>query len=126
VAAAAAQENGRVLLVLSTQELLRGLWLFPCAQADSPDRALACLRVAAKGLGLLLARGGPIGQTRHTIVHRRLEIAVYRALSPHPKSEFRNPKSVRWLTSGQLQTAAIPTLTRRIAVAANFLPAGRP
>jgi len=125
VAAAAAKDNGRVLLVPSTQELLRGLWLFPCAQADSPARALARLRVAARGLGLLLERGGPIGQTRHTIVHRRLEIAIYRALPPNPKSEFRNPKSVRWLTSGQLQTAAIPTLTRRIAVAAGFLPAGR-
>ena len=67
VAAAAAQENGRVLLVLSTQELLRGLWLFPCAQADSPARALERLRVLARGLGLLLARGGPIGQTRHTM-----------------------------------------------------------
>ncbi len=131
VAAAAAEDKGRVLLVPSTQELLRGLWLFPSAQADSPARALARLRVAARGLGLLLERGGPIGQTRHTIVHRRLEIAIYRATrsarprTRSPELETRNSPDVRWLTSGQLQTAAIPTLTRRIAVAADFLPAGR-
>jgi A/G-specific adenine glycosylase len=131
VAAAAAKENGRVLLVLSTQELLRGLWLFPCAQADSPARALERLRVLARGLGLLLARGGPIGQTRHTIVHRRLEIAIYRAIpsarprARNPDPATRNSPGVRWHTCEQLQTAAIPTLTRRIAVAADFLAAGR-
>lgn len=131
VAAAAAKDNGRVLLVPSTEELLRGLWLFPSAQADSPARALARLRVAARDLGLLLARGGPIGNTRHTIVHRRLEIAVYRAIAsarPRARSqqlETRNSPVVRWLTSAQLQTAAIPTLTRRIAAAADLLPAGR-
>ena len=129
VAAAAAQNDGRVLLVQSTEELLRGLWLFPSAQADSPAGALARLRVAARGLGLLLGRGGPIGQARHTIVHRRLEIAIYRAL-PATRSQTRNVPGtrnpgVRWLASGQLRTAAIPTLTRRIAVAANFLPSAR-
>ncbi len=125
VAAALAQHDGRLLLVRSAEDPLRGLWLFPSAQGDSPQRALARLRVAARGLGLRLARGGPVGMTRHTLVHRILEIAAYRAdLSPDPKSESRDPRPVRWLTAAQLQTAAIPTLTRRIAVIAGSPPPG--
>jgi adenine-specific DNA glycosylase len=63
---------------------------------------------------------------RHTIVHRRLEIRVYsaRVRTGNKKSEIRNPKSVRWFTAARLSTAAIPTLTRRIAAAAGF-PAPR-
>jgi len=114
VAAAAAIDGGRILLVASERELLRGLWLFPSAEGDSPEQALARLRVTARDLGLRVARGGPIGRTRHTIVHRRLEIAVYGALRvAHTGS--RVAPAVRWLTPRQLDVAAIPTLTRRIA-----------
>lgn len=116
VAAAAAQDGGRLLLVRSSDNLLRGLWLFPASEGDCPERALARLRAAAPGFGLRIARGGPVGAARHTIVHRRLEIAVYRATrTPRPPS---GGAIVRWLTPGQLAEAAIPTLTRRIAAVA--------
>ncbi len=124
VAAAAARDGARILLVRSPDDLLRGLWLFPAAQSDTPKRALAALRAAAPRLGLRVGRGQPVGTTRHTIVHRRLEIAVYRAsriTNSAPRGE-----AVRWLTPGQLAAAAIPTLTRRIAAAAGFPSRRRP
>jgi len=36
-------------------------------------------------------------------------------------SRTKIPKSLRWFTARQLQNAAIPTLTRKIASAASFL-----
>ena len=120
VAAAAARDGARILLVRSSDDLLRGLWLFPTAQGDTPGRALAGLRAAAPGLGLRIDRGQPVGTTRHTIVNRRLEIAVYRA------SRITNSASRGDVVRGQLAAAAVPTLTRRIAAAAGFPPPRRP
>ncbi len=120
VAAAAAREGGRTLLVRSTQPLMRGLWLFPSAHADSPEGALSRLRIVARGLGLRVAGSAPIGRTRHTIVHRHLTIAVYpatRAARRAARARARARAPVRWLTPAQLDAAAIPTLTRRIAAA---------
>ena len=125
VAAAAATDGRRILLVASQKELLRDLWLFPSAEGISPARALARLRVAARSLGLRIATGGPIGRTRHTIMHRRLEIAVYGA-SRIAKTKARLPPTVRWLTPAELEVAAIPSLTRRIAaVLARKAPSSR-
>jgi adenine-specific DNA glycosylase len=61
----------------------------------------------------------PIGIARHTVVNRRIAIEVFPA-SPNPKSKIQNPKSSRWFTARQLERAAIPTLTRKIARAAAF------
>jgi len=116
VAAAAAQDGGRTLLVRSTQALMRGLWLFPTAHADSPEAALSRLRLVARDLGLRVAGSAPIGRTRHTVVHRHLTIAVY-AATRAPRPAARASAAVRWLTPAQLAAAAIPTLTRRIAAA---------
>ncbi len=114
VAVAAARHGGRLLLLRSSRALMRGLWLFPSAEGSTPEGALSRLRAAARGLGLRIARRGPLGETRHTIVHRVLTIAVYPASrTPHPGSP--PPSEVRWLTPRQLDVAAIPTLTRRIA-----------
>jgi A/G-specific adenine glycosylase len=126
VAAAAATDGRRWLLVASRRQLLRGLWLFPSAEGASPARARAALRAAARELGLRIGRGRPIGQTRHTIMHRRLDIAVYRA-SRMADAPARGLSNVRWLTPAQLDVAAIPTLTRRIAaVVARRAPSETP
>jgi A/G-specific adenine glycosylase len=116
VAAAAARDGERTLLVRSTQSLMRGLWLFPSAHADSPEGALSRLRIVARDLGLRVAGGAPIGRTHHTIVHRHLTIAVY-AAARAPRGAARESAAVRWVTAAQLDAAAIPTLTRRIAAA---------
>ena len=62
VAAAAARDGGRLLLVRSSHDLLRGLWLFPAAQGDTPARAFAGLRAAAPALGLRIDRAEPARQ----------------------------------------------------------------
>jgi A/G-specific adenine glycosylase len=121
VAAACAVRGKATLLVRRDAALLRGLWQFPSAEGASPVRALRALRRSLAPLGLEIDTGIPPAMTRHTIVHRRLEIRVYRARSEsNPKSEIRNPKLLRWFTARRLETAAIPTLTRRIAAAAGF------
>ena len=124
VAAACAARGGRTLLLQRSGGLLRGLWQFPASEAGSAAAALRALKRDLRSVGLRLdARKRPV-LTRHTIVHRRLAITVYRALSaPAPASSGARASSVKWFTPEQLSRAAIPTLTRKIAVASGFLPA---
>lgn len=124
VAAACAVRGGAALLVRGDAALLKGLWQFPSAEGGTPALALRALRKALDGLGLALdARRAPV-VTRHTIVHRRLEIRVYsaRPRGPGSKPGARDARSRRWFTPARLEAAAIPTLTRRIAEAAGFRP----
>jgi A/G-specific adenine glycosylase len=126
VAAAVAVRDGRALLVRKPERLLAGLWQFPSAEGRSPEAALAALRRELGALGLRRTPSSPPSEARHTIMNRNLRIAVYSASpSPNPKSKIQNPKSdVRWLAAKRLRSAAIPTLTRKIALACGFLPEG--
>jgi A/G-specific adenine glycosylase len=124
VAAACAVRGGRALLVRGTSSPLRGLWQFPSAEGATPAAAARRLGRALRPLGLALDRRGDVASARHTIMNRRLDIRVYPA-----RDETRKPaaapgrtKSVRWFTPERLEAAAIPTLTRRVARAAGFLP----
>ena len=118
LAAACARENGSVLLVRRESSFLDGLWEFPSAEAITRAEARRKLAAKAQALRIRLDRG-PIGAARHTVVNRRITIEVFPA-RPIPRSRIPNPKSVRWFTAAQLQRAAIPTLTRKIARAAAF------
>jgi A/G-specific adenine glycosylase len=120
VAAAFVERGGRALLVRRQGTFLAGMWEFPCGPARDGDR-----RAAREGLSRALAplglrRGSvPIASIRHTVVRRRLEIEVfagYGALRRAPGAA-----SARWFTSRQLDRAAIPTLTRKVARSAGFL-----
>lgn len=122
VAAAWTTRRGAAMLVRGSDALLRGLWQFPAAEGRSAAEAAARLARRVEGLGLVLSPGPPIGSTRHTMVHRRLEIRLYPAEPSKPGSVAAIPGSVRWFTRARLAEAAIPTLTRRIASAAGFLP----
>jgi A/G-specific adenine glycosylase len=123
VAAACAVRGGRALLVRGDAALLRGLWRFPAAEGATPALAVRALRGELARLGLALdTRAEPVA-TQHTMVHRRLEILVYRASARARNADVRGSESVRWFTAARLETAAIPTLTRRIAEAAGFPPA---
>ncbi|MET0620045.1 MAG: NUDIX domain-containing protein, partial [Thermoanaerobaculia bacterium] len=117
-AAAVAARAGRTLVMRSDGELLRRMWLFPSAEGATAGSARARLARRLAKLGLRLVSDAPVAAARHTIVHRRLEIAVYPAV---PASHAAS-NGVRWLTAKALAAAPIPTLTRRIAVAAGFLP----
>ena len=120
LAVAYARRDGRALLARAEGELLRGLWLFPSAEGATAAAARARLARRVEKLGLRLTARAPIASARHTIVHRLLEIAVYPA--ERAAAAAAAPEGVRWLTPGALAAAPIPTLTRRIAIAAGFLP----
>jgi len=124
VAAACAVRGRAALLLRGDDALLGGLWQFPTAEGATPAAALRALRRTLARLGLDLDSQSAPALARHTIVHRRLEIRVFRALAAaRPAGDGRGrPGFVRWLTAGELDRAAIPTLTRRIAAAAGFLP----
>jgi adenine-specific DNA glycosylase len=119
LAAACARRNGRVLLARRRSTFLDGLWEFPSAEANTRSAAREKLRSKAKSLHLRLDHS-PIGAARHSVVNRRILVEVFEA-SPDPKSENQDPGAMRWFTTDQLRTAAIPTLTRKIARAAAFL-----
>ena len=122
VAAACARQDGRALLVRRSATLLDRLWEFPSADAKTPATARRRLTRKLADLGLSLD-GRRLGSARHTVVNRRLTIEVFPA-SRNPKSKVQNPKSSnsRWFTARELARAAIPTLTRKVANAAGFLP----
>jgi A/G-specific adenine glycosylase len=124
MAAACAVRGRSALLTLPARSRLAGLWQFPAAEGATRAEALRGLRLALAPLGLVLEPDVEPASARHTIMNRRLDIRVYRARpAPDPKLDAGNPVSLRWFTPARLSVSAIPTLTRRIAAAAGFLPA---
>lgn len=119
VAAADARIGVRTLLVRRGGTLLSGMWAYPSADGHTPGEARGRLVRALAAAGLRIERA-PFAHATHTVVNRRLAIDVYRA-ARNPKSRIQNPKSGRWFRSEDLSRAAVPTLTRKIAIAAGFL-----
>ncbi len=121
LAAACVLRDGRALLLRRNGRLLGGLWEFPCAEGKTPGAARRNLALRARRLGVRLT-GSSLGQARHTVVNRRLSIEVFPA---RPGSQFPILNSQfsksRWFTAEELARAAIPTLTRKVALAAGFL-----
>jgi A/G-specific adenine glycosylase len=122
VAAAFAASAGRAFLVRRRARLLDGLWAFPSAEAQTRAHARQRLALLLRPLGLRLSSRIPSGQTRHTLVNRRLEISVFPAVLRSPITDRQSPASLsRWFRPADLERAAIPTLTRKIARTAGFL-----
>ena len=139
LAAAVAVEEGRALLGRRRDGLLRGLWQFPSAGGTTPRAAAAKLRRGLEPLGLRLDDSAPV-VIQHTMVNKSHRILVFRA-SADPKSRIQNPTgspshrpssppgerarekgaSLRWFTPAGLRASALPTLTRKIGIAAGFL-----
>ena len=117
IAAAVAEEGGRLFLVRRRSTWLDGLWEFPSAEAESPAGSRSKLARRLRGLGFELADGPAIGTARHAVVNRRLEITVFRARLRGRRSR-RAIEETCWLRPEDLATAAIPTLTRKVAAAA--------
>jgi len=120
LAVADARRKGRVLLVVRHGTLLARMWRHPFGEGSTPAEARRRLVTELTRLGLTLVSGAPSGSARHTMVNRRLAIAVYPA-ALDPKTRIRNLESVRWFRPSDLARAAVPTLTRKVAVAAGFL-----
>jgi A/G-specific adenine glycosylase len=127
LAAAEARRDGRTLLVRRGSGLLKGLWEFPCAEGPSAAAARRGLAGRLRALSLRITSRRPLAAARHAIVNRRIHIEVFGTLlhpgpeTKNPKSDIRNPKSIRWFRPAELSRAAIPTLTRKIARAIGFL-----
>jgi A/G-specific adenine glycosylase len=121
LAAAFAENGGRALLVRRRASFLDGLWEFPSAEAKTAEGARRRLACAIRPLGLRLRSSSPSGVARHTVVNRRLSISVFSAVARPRFSilDSRAPSS-RWFRAADLERAAIPTLTRKIARAAGF------
>ena len=124
VAAADVRAEGRTLLIRRKGTLLSGMWAYPSADGRTAAEARRRLATRLVALGLRLSRTAPSGHATHTVVHRRLDIAIYSAsLNPRRvrRSAPRESGSARWFRPADLSRAAVPTLTRRIAIAAGFL-----
>jgi A/G-specific adenine glycosylase len=119
LAAAVAERSGRVLLVLRRSTWLDGLWEFPSAEGATKPQARRRLARRITGLGLELVDSGPIGSARHAVVNRRIDISIFRAC--RVSGPGRASSAGRWFLPRELDDAAVPTLTRKIA-AAGFRP----
>jgi hypothetical protein len=105
-----------MLLVRRRSSWLDGLWEFPCGEAASPAAARRALSRRLALLGLALLPLPAIGRARHAVVNRRIDIAVFGAGPAEGTGPGRGIG--RWFLPAELENAAVPTLTRKIAVAA--------
>jgi A/G-specific adenine glycosylase len=122
LAAAYVARNGRALLERRSEKLLEGLWEFPSAAGGSPGLARRRLRERLRRAGIALDSSRPVARAAHTVVNRRLAIEVFRtSVHPYRASRLKPLQAWRWFRPAELSRAAIPTLTRKIGLAAGFL-----
>jgi A/G-specific adenine glycosylase len=116
LAAAVAWRDGRMLLVRRRSSWLDGMWEFPSGEAASAAGARRALARRLGELELALSGSAPIGRARHAVVNRRIEVTVFPARA-RSRGEA-DSEVARWFLPDELENAAIPTLTRKIAAAA--------
>lgn len=116
LAAAVAERSGRVLLVRRRATWLDGMWEFPSAEGASTEEARRRLALRIADLGLRLDPSPAVATSRHAVVNRRLEISVFRAQSVPGRRGGWGGRA-RWFLPSELDTSAVPTLTRKIAAA---------
>ncbi len=126
VAAALVLRNGRALLLRRPPGVsLGGLWEFPLVEAETSNGARSRLAVLVESLGFGLDTLALPRAATHTIMRRRLRIAVFRTIPAEASTGFlsrRDRERARWWSPADLDRAAISTLTRKIGRAAGFLP----
>jgi A/G-specific adenine glycosylase len=123
LAVADARRTGRVLLVQRPGSLLARMWRHPFAEGRSPAEARRRLEAELSRLGLALVSEDPRGTAQHTMVNRRFSIRVYTAGGARPGVRERGrSERLRWFRPSDLERAAVPTLTRKVAAASGFLP----
>ena len=125
IAAGVVLQDGRALLLRRPRGVsLAGMWEFPSVEAGTPAAAKGRLALLLHSMGLVLDTAAPRPAT-HTIMRRRLRIAVFRALPAGAAAVSRPPQDrerARWWSAAELDRAAVSTLTRKIGRAAGFLP----
>ena len=124
VAAGVVRRDGRALLLQRPGGVsLGGIWEFPSAQGETVSDAKEELAALLQSLGLALDEATPPAPAAHTIMRRRLEIAVFRAVPASARADPAATGRARWWTPSELEQAAVSTLTRKIGRAAGF-PSG--
>jgi A/G-specific adenine glycosylase len=122
-AAASIRKNGRTWLVRRPAgSWLAGMWAFPAAEGRTAASARRALSASLNESGLAVSEGPALGAARHTIMRRRYVIAVYAAAPPRGGRPRPASRAARWFTPAEMERGAVPTLTRKIARAAGFLP----
>ncbi|HEY6148719.1 MAG TPA: A/G-specific adenine glycosylase [Thermoanaerobaculia bacterium] len=122
-AAADARRRGRILMVRRPAGLLGGLWELPSAEGATPAAARLALSRRLRALGLRLDLSAPRHFVSHTIVRRRLEVEILPAIpAREAAAKSAAGPETKWFRPDELESAAIPTLTRKIARAGGFLP----
>ena len=122
LAVADARQAGRVLLVQRPGSLLARMWRHPFAEGRTPADARRHLATELSRLGLALTSEEPSGIARHTMVNRQFRIRVYPAGVSRSTVRRRPVTRLGWFRPSDLERAAVPTLTRKVAAAAGFLP----
>jgi A/G-specific adenine glycosylase len=123
LAVADARRVGRVLLVARPESLLARMWRHPFGEGRTPADARQRLETELSRLGLALLSRRPTGSARHTMVNRNFSIRVYSAALSRTGSRRAGPaERLGWFRPSDLARAAVPTLTRKVAAAAGFLP----
>jgi len=122
MACAVARDGRRALLLRRRSSLLDNLWQFPSGEGPTAAVARTRLRQALAPLGLRVAPG-VVAVTRHTMVNRRLTIEIFTA-APARRRAAPASRDARWFRPQDLDRAAIPTLTRKVARAVGLLRAG--
>ena len=115
------EAGARALLVRPAPAGSAGMWQFPARRVRRSRARARALSKMIRPLGYRSSLA-PSGHARHTIVNRRMAITVFSARVQSPKADPRSlPGKSRWFRRRDLERAAIPTLTRKIAKAGGFL-----
>jgi A/G-specific adenine glycosylase len=111
-------DGGRVLLARSEGPLLAGLYEFPAVPLDESVGAARGLPASLRRLGVELRTPPvPIGVARHSIVNRRIESQIFRAVGHAARrgAKRRSPSGFRWVPLGRLARLPLSGLGLRIA-----------
>ena len=103
--------NSRVLMRQRTENMLRGLWVFPMADAALYDKPSEW---ALEHLGMTLHNIHSIGATRHVFTHRVWEMQLCSAFTDTKTA----PSGWSYLTAQEIRSRAVPTAMRAAVKAA--------
>ena len=120
--AAVVLRRGRVLLAQLGQAARRwrGMWQFPCAEAD-PDESVAAAtrRILDHGLRVSATPGERMTVVEHSVTRYRIRLEAYWCRSPtgrlRPRGDYVR---AAWFTPREFDTLALPAAHRRLADAA--------